>query len=65
MDATTAAGADPVQVAHDVWRFDAAGRGELVTAPLKVRIACLLRALAPRLLFGILAKRAVKEAETM
>lgn len=61
MDATTAAGRDPREVADEIWQAAAQGREELVIAEPKVKLAVLLRALAPKLLFGIMAKRALKE----
>ncbi|KAG5192946.1 hypothetical protein JKP88DRAFT_272249 [Tribonema minus] len=62
MDASTAAGADPADVAASIWRGDAEGRGELVLAPLYVRVACVLRALAPWVVFRAAARRAEREA---
>ena len=60
MDATTASGRDPREVAGEVWTAVAQGREELVIADLKTNVALLLRVLAPRLLFGIMAKRGLK-----
>lgn len=60
MDATTAAGRNPRDVADEVWAAAAEGRDELVVADLKTNVALLLRALAPSTLFGIMAKRALK-----
>jgi hypothetical protein len=64
MDATTAAGADPAEVAEQVWAAAAAGSSEVVLADVKSKLGCLLRALAPHYLFKIMAKRAKKEDET-
>lgn len=60
MDATTAAGRDPRDVANDIWTAAAQGRDEIVLAELKVKLAVLLRVLAPSVLFKIIAKRARK-----
>eukprot|EP00903_Cladosiphon_okamuranus_P007113 g6911.t1 len=60
MDDTTARGRDPREVADDVWQAVAEGKDEVVIADLKTNVAVLLRALAPRTLFGIMAKRALK-----
>ncbi|CAM9794678.1 unnamed protein product, partial [Hapterophycus canaliculatus] len=70
MDATTAQGRDPREasgppeqrfsVADEIWRAAADGKDEIVIADLKTNVAVLLRALAPRVLFGIMAKRALK-----
>ena len=48
------------QVAEDVWQAVAEEKEEVVLADLKTNVAVLLRALAPRALFGIMAKRALK-----
>lgn len=48
------------QVADDVWQAVEEGKEEIVLADLKTNVAVLLRALAPRTLFGIMAKRALK-----
>ena len=61
MDATTASGRDPREVADEIWAAAAGGKEELVIADLKTNVAVLLRVLAPRVLFGIMAKRAVKK----
>lgn len=47
-------------MADDVWRAAVEGKDEVVLADLKTNVAVLLRALAPRTLFGIMAKRALK-----
>ncbi|CAM9517668.1 unnamed protein product [Scytosiphon promiscuus] len=64
MDATTAQGRDPREVADEIWRAAAEGKDEIVIADLKTRVALLLRAFAPRVLFKIMAKRAVKARPT-
>lgn len=64
MDKSTATGRDPREVANAVWRTVAEGRDEVVIADLKVKVAILLRALAPQMLFGLMAKRALKGGET-
>eukprot|EP00752_Nemacystus_decipiens_P011112 g9873.t1 len=64
MDETTAKGRDPKEVADDVWQAVAEGKEEVVLADLKTNVAVLLRALAPRTLFGIMAKRALKASVT-
>lgn len=48
------------QVADEIWQAVAKGKDEVVIADLKTNVAVLLRALAPRTLFGIMAKRALK-----
>ncbi|CAM9416347.1 unnamed protein product [Pylaiella littoralis] len=67
MDATTAKGRDPreasnhfFKVADEIWQSVAERKDEVVIADLKTNVAVLLRALAPRTLFGIMAKRALK-----
>lgn len=57
MDATTESGLDAVEAAQQVWQAVAQGRPEFVMAPLKVKLACVLRALAPSTLFHMVAKR--------
>lgn len=47
-------------MADNVWQAVAEGKDEVVLADLKTNVAVLLRALAPRTLFGIIAKRALK-----
>lgn len=47
-------------MADDVWQAVTEGKEEVVLADLKTNVAVLLRALAPRTLFGIMAKRALK-----
>ncbi|CAN0069796.1 unnamed protein product, partial [Ectocarpus fasciculatus] len=63
MDATTAQGRDPREVADEIWQAASEGQDEVVIADLKTKVAVLLRALAPRVLFRILAKRALKAKE--
>ncbi len=50
-------------MADDIWQAAAEDKDEIVLADLKVKVAVLLRALAPRVLFGIMAKRALKAGE--
>lgn len=61
MDPTTASGRDPRKVADQIWKAAATGKNDVVIADLKVKIAVLLRALLPGVLFNILARRALKE----
>ncbi|CAM9511403.1 unnamed protein product [Laminaria digitata] len=61
MDATTASGRDPREIADLIWEAAAGGKEEMVVADLKTNVAVLLRVLAPRVLFGIMAKRAAKK----
>lgn len=49
-----------LQVADEIWQAVEEGKDEVVIADLKTNVAVLLRALAPRTLFGIMAKRALK-----
>lgn len=60
MDATTAAGRDPREVADEIWEAVARGKDEVVMGDMKTSMAVLLRTLAPRTLFRILSKRAQK-----
>lgn len=60
MDSTTAAGRDPREVSEEIWKAVARGREELIVSDLKTNVAVLLRALVPRLLFEIMAKRGRK-----
>lgn len=64
MDKSTATGRAPREVASAVWMAAAEGRDEVVIADLKVKVAILLRALAPQMLFGLMAKRALKSADS-
>ncbi|CBN75849.1 conserved unknown protein [Ectocarpus siliculosus] len=63
MDATTAQGRDPREVADEIWQAVSEDQDEVVIADLKTKVAVLLRALAPRVLFRIMAKRALKAKE--
>lgn len=63
MDKATASGRDPREVADAVWTAVGKGRDEVVIADLRVKLAVLLRAVAPQTLFGIMAKRALKGGE--
>lgn len=52
-----------MEVADDIWQAAAEEKDEIVLADLKTKVAVLLRALAPRVLFGVMAKRALKAGE--
>ncbi|CAM9716401.1 unnamed protein product [Heterosigma akashiwo] len=60
-DQTTASGMDPSYVASAVLMAVSEGRKEVILADAKTKFACLLRGLAPNLLFKILEKRAKKD----
>lgn len=51
------------KVADEIWQAVSEGQDEVVIADLKTKVAVLLRALAPRVLFRIMAKRALKAKE--
>lgn len=51
------------KVADEIWQAVSKGQDEVVIADLKTNVAVLLRALAPRVLFRIMAKRALKAKE--
>lgn len=60
MDDTTAKGLDPSDLALRIFRAAAAGKQEVVFAPLDAKAAILLRNVVPSLVFKILASKARK-----
>jgi dehydrogenase/reductase SDR family protein 7B len=60
MDDTTAKGLDPDELADTILRAVAAGKKEVVAAPLDARAAVFFRNLLPDVVFKILASKARK-----
>ena len=56
-DANSAKGEDPAKLARKILDGVAAGRNEMVTAPLNARLAVVLRVLAPDVCFWFFAKK--------
>lgn len=64
MDANTASGADPRDIANDIYASILRGDKEVVMAPLALRIAILIRAFLPNVYFLIMQSRANKDKKT-
>ena len=64
-DETTSSGLSPDTVASQVLRAVETGSDEIFPATITQRLAIVLRAVWPRLLFFILARRAKKQYKDM
>ncbi|EWM24961.1 short-chain dehydrogenase reductase sdr [Nannochloropsis gaditana] len=60
MDETTAKGLDPTRLAVKIFQAAAAGKQEVIFAPIDARAAIYLRNIIPHVVFRILARKAQK-----